>query len=252
MDTPVTIKTLKNAVEESKDFMKDYLNVSHEVKSFVFDFIEDICIVLKGMERDEEEDEVTEWDYKDSLGDDPIGRQCECEDCKKDRQEDKCCNCEGCDCSECEEDEASHICKGEGCTYCSAEPNKPHVNFKEIFDDIPAFKNLQWGDKSDYNSYRYTETTTYKPSPPKTLIKYLRKENGQPYGCVVAVDFGSVALGRKFKLGWSKCRKGDKFNKEQAVSMAKDKAQYGWDGATPRDVCGELTLMHKRALRYFK
>lgn len=81
------------------------------------------------------------------------------------------------------------------------------------------------------------------------LIKYVRDENRKPIGVVVAVDSNMV--------GWSKCCKGDKWNKDLGKAIAINRA---WKRRSLEDNIKtapfgfEETVkeMHKRAEQYFK
>lgn len=82
------------------------------------------------------------------------------------------------------------------------------------------------------------------------LVKYIREENGQPRGVV-------VALGRD-KVGWSVCNPRDQFDKQLGRKIAVGRALEGSGTPIPRvgrkrDYVREtLNEMHERAQRYFK
>jgi len=101
------------------------------------------------------------------------------------------------------------------------------------------------------------------------LIKYVRDEKRNPYGCVIAFD--------RNNLSWSLCSKDDKFSKEKAKEVAikrfQDSKKVGslrfdywlewffsmrdaYKGKHPNrnleSVLVELNLMQERADRYFK
>ena len=48
------------------------------------------------------------------------------------------------------------------------------------------------------------------------LIQYIRNKNNQPIGVVVAVD--------KYKVGYSLCKKGDRFDKQRGFEIAVGRA----------------------------
>lgn len=83
----------------------------------------------------------------------------------------------------------------------------------------------------------------------EVLVKYVRDENRKPVGVVVAVDSNMV--------GWSKCHKGDKWNKDLGKAIALNRA---WKchslaaniEAAPFGFAETLKEMHKRAEQYFK
>lgn len=83
------------------------------------------------------------------------------------------------------------------------------------------------------------------------LVKYLRNGSGQRVGAVVAVGPGQV--------GWSICRKGQKYNQESALDIAVVRAKmlFGAIGEPTRkdittNISVELDKMFVRSLKYFK
>jgi len=75
------------------------------------------------------------------------------------------------------------------------------------------------------------------------LVKYTRDKNGHRNGVVVAVDHGVV--------GWSKCNKKDKFNKELGLRIAEGRAMVGSTVGPPREIAADLEHMRKRSQKYY-
>lgn len=50
--------------------------------------------------------------------------------------------------------------------------------------------------------------------------KYLRDTKGNPFGCMIAIDFDGVV-----SFGWSLCDKNDRFYKSQATEIASGRAR---------------------------
>ena len=78
------------------------------------------------------------------------------------------------------------------------------------------------------------------------LIEYIRDENRNRVGMVVAID--------SYRIGWSKVkpRSGDRFNKEMGLKIATGRANIGSTASVPNDVQILLEKMQDRATRYFK
>jgi hypothetical protein len=49
------------------------------------------------------------------------------------------------------------------------------------------------------------------------VIQYVRDANKRPVGCLVGVRRGDTT---QFDIGWSLCRKNDKFDRHQAIGLA--------------------------------
>jgi hypothetical protein len=49
------------------------------------------------------------------------------------------------------------------------------------------------------------------------IVQYIRDNDRHPIGCLVAVRQGDSL---SFNVGWSLCRKGDKFNRHEAIGRA--------------------------------
>jgi len=87
------------------------------------------------------------------------------------------------------------------------------------------------------------------------LITYVRDKNGQRVGAVVAL----LKEGNTIGLGWSKCNKQDKFDKERAKAIAKARAAfanadlpYGTNSVMPSCMTESVNKMVRRANKYFK
>jgi hypothetical protein len=68
--------------------------------------------------------------------------------------------------------------------------------------------------------------------PSNTLIHYIRDKKGNPLGALVSLRNSSDT----FCVGWSVCRKTDRFTKEMALNIAIGRASYEVSGlsfATP-------------------
>ena len=76
------------------------------------------------------------------------------------------------------------------------------------------------------------------------LIQYSRNRRGQLNGCVLAVGPN--------KLGWSLCRKGDKFTKKHARASAWARAILGTGGNIPHSLESIVPRMKERSVKYFK
>jgi len=79
----------------------------------------------------------------------------------------------------------------------------------------------------------------------KMLVKYVRKgAQRKRVGVVVAIGNG--------KVGWSLCNKLDAFDKDQALSMAKTRAENGKVNPVPQSVAVIYAEMVERADRFYK
>lgn len=82
------------------------------------------------------------------------------------------------------------------------------------------------------------------------LVKYLRNVKGEKVGAVVAID--------RHYVGWSVCRKGEKFNQEHALDIAKVRAGLplgNLNMPNRRDIptlVQDVNTMVSRSVRYFK
>lgn len=90
--------------------------------------------------------------------------------------------------------------------------------------------------------------------PQHTLIQYLRKPNGLPYGVLVAVrrDDGEVSV------DFSLCNtKKDRFTKERALEIAIGRAMSSKNDDTcdrilPHSLYREMAKFNKRVSKYYK
>jgi len=87
--------------------------------------------------------------------------------------------------------------------------------------------------------------------PQHTVIQYVRNKKGIPYGVLVGVK----REGGGFNLGYSLCKKGDKFSKEMALKIAIGRAvEDSWPAPhlVPRDVRKMVGDFLKRCNKYYK
>lgn len=90
--------------------------------------------------------------------------------------------------------------------------------------------------------------------PAHTLIHYVRDNNGDPRGVIVAVKTNNDV-----SLGWSYCRKTDRFTKEMALQIAIGRAmqpglsfcQYR-SCAKPHQIAREFDKFVARCNKYYK
>lgn len=78
----------------------------------------------------------------------------------------------------------------------------------------------------------------------QTFIHKGGKKNKPLVGVVVAIGPNQV--------GWSLCKKGDRFDKQFAVEVAQDRALKGSKAPLPHSVYNEYYAMVNRAEKYFK
>lgn len=76
------------------------------------------------------------------------------------------------------------------------------------------------------------------------LIEYVRNKNRHPIGVVVAVG--------KNKIGWSKCNKQDKWDRNLGIQIAKNRAEKGYRTSVPHEVKPKIDHMKKRAHKYYR
>jgi hypothetical protein len=94
--------------------------------------------------------------------------------------------------------------------------------------------------------------------PAQSLVHYVREKNGTPRGVLVAVkmdssEFGALGQGRF--IGWSYCRKTDRFTKERAIDIAVGRAMAGTaldDGQMPHQLSRHLPVFIQRCKKYYK
>jgi hypothetical protein len=86
--------------------------------------------------------------------------------------------------------------------------------------------------------------------PKHTVIRYLRDKNRVPYGVLVAVKHRSGYL-----MGYSQCKRGDKFSKEMALRIAVGRAmENSWPAShmLPREVYRAMGDFITRCNKYYK
>jgi hypothetical protein len=94
--------------------------------------------------------------------------------------------------------------------------------------------------------------------PAQSLVHYVREKNGTPRGVLVAVKTDSPKtslLGQGRFIGWSYCRKTDRFTKERAIDIAVGRAMSGTafdDGQMPHQLSRHLPVFIERCRKYYK
>jgi hypothetical protein len=90
--------------------------------------------------------------------------------------------------------------------------------------------------------------------PKNTIVQYVRKSNGQPYGVIVAVRRPDGEVSVDFSL----CNtKKDKFSKERALEIAvgralNSKKDDGSNRLLPRSLYREVEAFNKRVSKYYR
>ncbi len=88
--------------------------------------------------------------------------------------------------------------------------------------------------------------------PSYALISYSRNKHGEPTGVLVAIPSGRNG---DFNVGFSQCRKTDRFTKkmglEIAIGRAKGEHIESWDHA-PHNIRKMLPAFVKRCEKYYK
>ena len=88
----------------------------------------------------------------------------------------------------------------------------------------------------------------------QSLIKFLRKNNGRPYGVLVAVKRPDGEI----SIDYSLCNlKKDRFTKQRALDIAfgramNSKKDESCDRTLPHSLVKEMDLFNKRAERYYR
>jgi hypothetical protein len=88
--------------------------------------------------------------------------------------------------------------------------------------------------------------------PPYTLITYLRDKSGDPVGVVVA---RKNEAHDNFTIGYSMCRKGDRFSKKMGLKIALGRCEYyneDYVSQMPHKLKQILPSFLKRCERYYK
>lgn len=78
------------------------------------------------------------------------------------------------------------------------------------------------------------------------LVKFVKMQNrsGRRIGAVVAIN--------PKQIGWSLCRKNDKFDPDRAIEIALARAEHGTHIKTPQSLSKYVYEMQDRATRYYK
>lgn len=82
----------------------------------------------------------------------------------------------------------------------------------------------------------------------KQLIEYVRNEESQPIGVVIAEKVSDES----FNIGWSLCCKKDKFDKKMAFKIALGRLRRGSNVSLPYKVEPYYRRMIERGVKYFK
>lgn len=82
------------------------------------------------------------------------------------------------------------------------------------------------------------------------LVTYIRKSrnNRTPVGVVVA----QCPDGENIYFGWSRCRKGDTFNRQLGLKIARNRLGRQGVSSVPQDITKGMFDMDQRAKRYFR
>lgn len=90
--------------------------------------------------------------------------------------------------------------------------------------------------------------------PKHTIIQYIRYNNGDPRGVLVAVKFEN-----NFRIGYSLCNKKDRFSKNMALKIALGRAytgnpncDVGGSGVIPHPIDKALGEFASRCKKYYK
>jgi len=87
--------------------------------------------------------------------------------------------------------------------------------------------------------------------PAQSLVHYVREKNGTPRGVLVAVKLDESHI----SIGWSYCRKTDRFTKERAIDIAFGRAMSGLalnSDQMPQQLHRDLPLFLERCKKYYK
>jgi hypothetical protein len=76
------------------------------------------------------------------------------------------------------------------------------------------------------------------------IFSYVRDRKRRKIGVVCAVDSHMV--------GWSACKKGDRFSPTKGLEIAEGRALNGSNANPPRSFSVDIDNMHDRSVRYFK
>jgi hypothetical protein len=88
--------------------------------------------------------------------------------------------------------------------------------------------------------------------PAYTLISYSRNKKGDPIGVLVAKKRGNNG---DFTIGYSQCRKGDKFSKKMGLKIALgrcDTGSFGGLDSMPHNLRRNLSSFVQRCEKYYK
>lgn len=86
--------------------------------------------------------------------------------------------------------------------------------------------------------------------PKHTLITYSRNKNNEPNGVIVAIPSG--LNDGTFNIGYSQCRKTDKFDKKMGLSIALGRAYHISSLNMPHNLSKLLPSFITRCEKYYK
>lgn len=86
-------------------------------------------------------------------------------------------------------------------------------------------------------------------TPTHSVVQYVRNKK-KPHGALVAIKTSDG-----FRIGYSLCRKGDRFKKKMAVQIAIGRATHSHAEASqdlPREIKKMMPLFAERCRKYYK
>lgn len=95
----------------------------------------------------------------------------------------------------------------------------------------------------------------------KTINKYIRNKNGERIGELVATCPPTIEDMRTIGIGWSLCRKSDRYDQKFGHNIAYDRAMVHVDRkindetfwpSVPQSLTEDVKCFAERATRYFK
>lgn len=88
--------------------------------------------------------------------------------------------------------------------------------------------------------------------PPNTLISYSRNKHGDPVGVLVSKKIGDNG---EFTIGYSQCRKGDKFSKNMGLRIALGRCEHfdaDYFNSMPHNLRKMFPAFVQRCEKYYK
>ncbi len=84
------------------------------------------------------------------------------------------------------------------------------------------------------------------------LVEFVRNRQRQPVGVVVASLAPSNNGNKYFDVGWSRCKRGDTFDRYDGLRIARNRILTGNQDPIPHSLVDACLRMEDRAVRYFK